>query len=739
MVGVSARWLPGVVFLVASYVAVHTGVSAGQLLIYLVATVWSVLLPGVLVLRLCRGQAASLLEEAAFGFIVGITVQLLAWAAFVSLGAGQLLVLYPIPVLAAALLIPRWRGRLHSVRYARREPWWGIWSVTAAYVVSAGLLATRTFASNPLPPSRVRWYPDLYWHVAVAASARTSVPPKVPQVSGQTLKYHWFSHAHMAADSLVSHLDVLIVASRLWYLPVYAVTLVLTYLLASRLARTPKAGVVALVLVLTNAGINPVQWVGAQGTDTFVPLSPSEILGVPVLMVTVWWLIDIVRGARPTRAGWVLLALMMLTCAGSKSSNLPVLVCGLLLVVVMQSVQRLRGRGGDRGWAPAARSTGIATGMCVVAIGLTAPFLAGGSNVSKLASFALSRNPVTALFDPTDHPDGPLLYGLLIVLSVLTLLQFAALLLAAPLRADPAAVLLGGIFVAGFFATQLIFHPSASEIYFLRGVAPLTDVLVAWGVALLLHRLRTPLWLAAAGALAGAGVIGLVRRFSAPAAPAPRSALATETVVSIVLVLLLSVGLLMWHRGGRPARGTLVAMLIGAAVVPNAVAIVRTAASYSANDAPSNLLTTGEVAGTTWLREHTSETTLIATNVHCRNGTTYYICDARALWVTGLSGRRAYVESWGYTDQAYATANHPRPGEVGVFYWSASFYDQPRLKLNDAAFNAPTAYNLRVLYDAGVRYLFGSSRSSEVSPELASMAQQVFHSGDVSIYRLRRP
>lgn len=747
VVATSAPWLAVVVCLLASYAAAHTHVHLGQSVIYLVATLWSVLLPGVLVLRLCRGQAASLLEELAIGFVVGIMVQLIAWAAFVSLGVGQLLVLYPVPVVAAAALIPHWRARLRSTSYARREPWWGIWSLAGAYVVSVGLLATRMFATNPLPPSRVRWYPDLYWHVAVAASARTSVPPAVPQVSGQTLKYHWFSHAHMAADSLVSHVDVLVVASRLWYLPVYAAIIALTYLLATRLARTPKAGVVALVLLLTNAGINPVRWVSAKGTDALIPLSPSEILGLPVLLVTTWWLIEIVRGARPTRASWVLLALMMLTCAGSKSSNLPVMACGLLLVVAVQLLRRRRsgrGAGVEESRDPSdrtgpTRATLIALGICVVVLGLTAPFLAGGSNVSTLKTFALSRNRASALFDPGIHPGGPLLYGLLVALTALTLLQFAALLLAVPLRADPAVVLMAGMLVAGFFAAQLVYHPSDSEVYFLRGVVPLAEVLIAWGLAVVVHRTRPPWWVLGASALAGGAVVGVVRRFSGTGAPGTRSALVTALVVAAICLVLLLAGLAAWRRYGSRVRSVLIGLLIGAVVIPAAVPFVQTGIGHSAVDQPSNLLSRGDIAGTTWLRDHTPETTLIATNVHCRKGPTFPLCDARALWVTGLSGRRAFVESWGYTDQAYATARHPRPGEAGVFYWAASFYQPHRLELNDAAFNAPTAYDLRYLYDHGVRYMFGSSRSSAVSPELATMAQQVFHYGDVTIYRLRHP
>ena len=96
-VGASVRWLPAAVCLVASYAAAHTHLPLGQWVIYLAATIWSVLVPGVLVLRLCRGQADSLLAELAVGFIVGIMVQLVAWAVFVHLGVGAWLALYRCP------------------------------------------------------------------------------------------------------------------------------------------------------------------------------------------------------------------------------------------------------------------------------------------------------------------------------------------------------------------------------------------------------------------------------------------------------------------------------------------------------------------------------------------------------------------------------------------------------------------------------------------------------------------
>ena len=718
----------------ATALVLPQGVSLLQALAFLCGTLWSIQLPGVLVLRLCRGQGKSLLEEMSVGFVVGLAIQLLAWALFVALGIGFLLALYPLLVVAAALLIPRWRAHLRSTPYPERHPWWACWSLAAAFVWSVFFLANRTFAVNPLPPATARWYPDLYWHVAVAASARTSVPPLVPQVSGETLKYHWFSHAHMAADSLVSGVDVLVVASRLWYVPMYAAILCLTYLLATRLAGTAKAGLVAVVLLLANASINPIRWISAQGAEALVPLSPSEIMGVPVLLVVVWWLIELVRGARPGRLGWALLVVVLLACAGSKSSNLPVLLCGLLLVGVLQLLTRHR-----------SAQTWIAAGATLGAILVTAPFLLGGSNVSKLAFLAQPDTQLKLYYTLEQMPGDSWQRGFVVVLAALTLVQFAAILPVLSVWRDPGAVFLVGIFVAGFSAILLVFHPSVSEIYFLRGVLPVADILIAWGLAHALRRGGARWWHAGLGALAG-GALLYGARWSTPVQlPTAEAAKRGATVVLVVTLLLLAAGAVAWRitrsrRFGPALRATLAGLLVGAAVIPSGVATAQDARPDLRYQQSANYqLTPGAVAATTWLRDNTPQQTLLATNVHCRRGPTRRICDARALWVTGLSERRAYVESWGYTDQAYATANNPRPGEDGVFYWNASFYDQKRLLINDAAFRGPTTYVLRTLYDRGVRYLVGDDTASTVSPKLDTMAKRVFHSGNVTVYRLQRP
>lgn len=730
----SIQWAPALVAFVATIALVLPhGVNLGQISAYVLATIWGVLIPGLIVTRLCRGQARSLLEELAVGFIVGLMVQLIAWALFVALDIGAFLALYPVPLIAVILGVPRLRVRLATDAYEERQPWWASWSLAAAYVVSVAMLARRMFAVNPLPPRQTRWYPDLYWHMAVAASARTSVPPLVPQVSGQTLKYHWFSNAHMAADSLISRVDVLVVGSRLWYLPIYASIMVLIYLLARRLSGRAVAGLISLVLVLTQASINPLRWVGAEGADPLVAYSPSEVMGVPMLVLTAWWLIEIVRGARPGRAGWVLLTLMMLTCAGSKSSNLPVLLCGLLLVGVVGLLSRRREK---RIW--------VATGLCLGSIAITAPFLLGGSNVSKLMPLALHQSQLLTWFpNALEHTDV-WRYTFLIALTVLALVQFAGVALIAPLWRDPAVVLLLGILVAGFSATLVVSHPSLSELYFLRGVMPLADVVIAWGLVRAIGRRSRGWWLSGAGVLAGGALIYAIRQLSDKKLPLADNAMRTVLITAAVALVVVGAGVAAWRLlGADGTRGTgralLAGLLVGAAVIPSGVAVAQSAPNLAYVNSARNWLSPGAVPATTWLRTHTPENTLLATNVHCRSIPTQFICDSRALWVTALSERRAYVGSWGYTDQAYATANHPRPGEAGIFYWSASFYDQPRLKLNDAAFNGPTPYVLRTLYDRGVRYLIGDTSASPVSAKLATMAQEVFHSGKVSVYRLHKP
>jgi hypothetical protein len=103
--------------------------------------------------------------------------------------------------------------------------------------------------------------------------------------------------------------------------------------------------------------------------------------------------------------------------------------------------------------------------------------------------------------------------------------------------------------------------------------------------------------------------------------------------------------------------------------------------------------------------------------------------------VSALTGRRALVESWGYTDQAVAA------DEVGgKKYYLQPAPDPRRYTVNQRVFaqgDPADVATLRTRYH--VRWLFADSRVGPIPPRLARSATLRHAEGPVSIYELLDP
>ncbi|MEV6812690.1 hypothetical protein AB0M52_11240, partial [Micromonospora sp. NPDC051296] len=491
---------------------------------------------------------------------------------------------------------------------------------------------------------------------------------------------------------------------------------------------------------------------------------------------------------------WALIPALGLACAGAKSSVLPPLIAGLglaalvawirgrqvpwrvfgvlaTLVVAMAVGYRLFAGGGAgtlraqplgliRHLLPYQQTYGAEEGAQFG--GLLPPGLVehGGTGAWRLA---------TVLFGCWLLMQTPRLAG--------------GLLLAGSGRRDPVVWLLSGAVAAGLAVACLTFHPSASQLYFWLPVIPLAALLASW----LLARTRVG-W----PALMAAGVLGaLAQLFAPPLDPPPAPARDEVTIESVrtatadgwlaalgwsaaryaalivlAAVLAMAVDALRTRRAavdgnddsgaagrraarvrrlGRPtpaallARSALagvVAALLGASLatgVDMSVQQVRTSVDPLGTRDERLVVTRDEMQAALWLDEHAGPDDLVATNVHCRPVQTTPHCDARAFWVTGLGGRRAVVESWGYTDAALAAH-----GRDGYRYPQQPPPDAAQFALNERAFTAPTRADLDQLRDAyGVRWLFADTRAGAVSPELARLAPVRYTAGPVTIHELR--
>lgn len=738
------RLLPGVAALVAvSAAAVGYDTQIVDVVRVWLAVAWSMLVPGVLLLRVLRGRPAQLVTELALGGVIGLTVQLLAWAVAVGAGRPGWLVGYPLLVMAGCALLPSRRAVFAVGRYPVTLHPAAAWGLAATFAASVWQLAVTAFRVRPLPPQTGLWYQDLYWHLSIAAVARHTLPPVVPQLGDETLFYHWFSNAHMAAESLVSGVDVIVVVGRLWYLPIYALITLTTFALTYHLTRRAWAGVGAAVLLVVAASVQAAPWLDPVGQQAYMPASPSQLFALPFTVVGVWLLGDVLRGRAGPR-DWVLLGLVLAGTSGAKVSALPVLLAGVGLALVVALLIRT-------GRLRALRAFLLVGGLLALSSRFVAPRYSGSTfGVAGLErGYALVEDQLLA-----GTPESTVRW-LVTGVVVLVLVQFLYLapglaLLHRDTRRHPTFWVLLGALLSAQLAMLLITHPGQSQLYFVRGVLPLGTVFAMWGLVRVLGRARdasarrTVLGVAAGWVLLGLAISLLTHELAGSSAPGVTRAVETVDrlgwfwlVLSVGVLGIIVATALVRHRGAQLAGLVVSLTVLALATVPaartNALFDVQSYRTPATVDAEGQL-TPSEIDGTAWVRKHTPERDLIATNVYCVPAPTRPHCDARAFWVTGLSERAAFLGAWAYEDQNSLNLLHdPLPTYL------RAFWDPSRLALNDAAFASPTAAILHTLYRRGVRWLFADAAASPVSPGLASLADLRFASGTVAVYRLRPP
>jgi hypothetical protein len=764
--------LPWLVPAAGLLVALHVSDTPDRYIaLYTVYYTMAVVVPGTLTFRALRGSRGNLPEDLGLGTATGLLLLLIGWALCAATRLQMLLPGWPLLIIAVFLAVPRLR-RCWRIPAAEREPLPLAWS----WIIAGALCLIvadnyRWWASTPLPPATTAYFQDFMYHLALVHEMTRSIPFQVPQLAGNTLRYHYLSDADMAAASMITRIPPAVVLLRLWIVPISGLVAFVSAALGRQItgkwwggALAGAASVVALPLALGEP-------VGAFGQTPMSAESPSEVFSIPLLGLLVVVAIDVLAGRRLGWA-WAMVFPLALSCAGAKSSALPPFVAGLVLAGLVVA-WHYRGR---------LRATALFLGVTLVAMLAGAKiFAGGGAGTLTVQPFAILDwvTPYHSTIGSQDTIDGSRLLplgvehaglrgGLFIaglvcwwlalqsprILGLLTLVRRRA-------PADPTAWLLAGMTTAGAAGSWLLWHPSASQVYFFLGVAPFGAVLT---VSLLTGRALS--W---RPVVAGLGA-GAVWALLAPSVARPRHntmaawiwALAEPLLWSAAAALVVAAAaLLLWRRfTGRYAWQALpsgaIAAILGAALAigvqgtaemavkhltphhhPAAVAAPSPPANTPAKQAipasVSRVVTADEMRAALWLDGHANRDDLIATNVHCRLITAGGACDARAFWVSALTGRRALVESWGYTDQAVSA-----DGANGLRYYLQPAPDQQVYALNQRVFTQPTAADLSTLRDVyHVKWLLADKRApGGVPAALDRMARMRYTSGPVTIYQL---
>lgn len=750
------RWLPAVILAVATMVATHQyGVGWRDLAAFAAYLLLCVAVPGVLVWRALRRRAGSLAEDAAPGLAIGYAVEVLAYLPSRAAGVPLLVLAAPVGIVLLFTAVRPLRRYWRTDSDAARPSVGWLWSV-AGLVGSMLLLSCVFYMRTRGVPHGFRGA-DPPFHLALIGELKHHVPPQVPWVAGESLDYHWFGYLHLAAASWITGIEPEMLLLRLFYLPLMAALPAALAVAAWRVTGRWWPGPVAGAITLFGLAPHPFSWPlseffqerGYGPVDDGSHLrelqwaSPTQMFGELIFVPLVIVLVDLVRGRASGPRPWGLLVALVAVMTGAKATYLPIVLCGLVLVLVTTAVSERRLH----------RSALAAAGVVLAGFAF-AQFVLLGQSSHGMHLDLLQSLRYYGIAGTTELSLEPLTGAAVTVLTAAALASWAAVfcgvfaLLARRRWADPAHALLVGCGAAGLCAVLTFVHYFHGESWFLVASRPYLALAAAAGLAALIPPGRRAAGPAAVAAAAcGAGIACLVAAIGPDQAPTVaadgrRAVLLAVTMPYLALAAgILVAGLVFWAVSRRTAalRGLAPAMLV---VALTATGLPPAWGWMQRNTEPAlqngltladpgrSALPSGTRRAARWLRDNSDPDDLVATNAHCRRSRKK--CDNLHFWFSAFSERRFLVEGWGFT--AKANAMYGDDGSPPVY---APFWDQALLAANDQVFSDPGAAAVeRLRREYAVRWLFVDEDASRVSPELGRYAVLRFRAGKCAIYQL---
>ncbi|MBT2447819.1 hypothetical protein J7F03_12190 [Streptomyces sp. ISL-43] len=761
-------FLPGIAaYLVLVGLLLLADTSVSDIARYTGYALWGVMLPGTLVFRALRRHPHTLVEDLAFGVATGLALELAAWYVLVSLGVQSLATAWPLLVVILFLAVPGLRKHWRPRGYAPTSPGWS-WSVSGLVMFTGAYFYQDFLSKYPAlsDTETSRIFGDLPYMLSLAANAKSNAPLTFPQAAGEPLHYHWFSFAHMAMTSMVGHIDLPVVQTRLMVPALTALAVVLTAVVARRLTGRAWAGPLAAVLlfVVTEfSGVYPNNvdtWtLGAASVRLMYWSSQSYTYSQPLLIALMGVIGEALlrrgRGAESTpdavpplgRGLFVLAAAFALASSAAKASTLPVTIAGLALagLVLLITTRRVPwtvvGLGTILGLAQLFATAVIfkfeTYGLRVIPLGNLAPFWSDQQNKRPELVQALVAGAAVFAF---------------VLHHQIKLVGMIPLIWRRRFKLDPLQWFLLGATVAGPCAYLLVHGYNAS--YFTMASLPFGAVLSAWGFCEAFDRAALPRRAKAALAVGTVAFIALltyviyrysagwrayvVREFADGDPHKTYALLLPLLLAGAALAAVLLVCTLLWWAAGRvlPAlrgRGSVVLMtVVLAAGAPG----VFHDALQSRKDwwHGSWTLPASQVDAARWIRAHSNPKDVLVTNSHSWEWNLSHgpsSENTRSMWLSAYSERSVLIEGWAYAPRMVALTH-------GASAYDGLFWDQDLFKINEASVYQPTAAILHRLHDEyRVRYIVVLRAMGTESPHLGELAEKVFDNQRVGIYRIQ--
>jgi hypothetical protein len=779
-------WIAPVVLVVAAAVALWlaSGVGLGDILLFAGYQAGFVALPGCLLYRVLAPEDPPT-RTLIFGWSLGYVLEVSAYMAASAVGARGLFAFYP--VLAAPLAVVAFRQRRIRGGDDRNRELGAIWAAAATGIVSLLYIAVTFFTKTPLPwdIEKVSYNTDIPYHLTLAGEALHHWPMVDPNVSGTGLYYHVWAHLDLAATSDVTGLPLPLVLFRFALVPL--TLLFVTQLVIAGRVFTGRAwiGALAGALLLLVGEVDLETWLSYPFLGLFftdIWLSPTFLLGLVFFVPAITLVVERLTSRESIRAGWrrwLLLAMFLIACGGSKATILPV-VLGALAITIAVSWWR------TRRLEPNA----------LVALGsVTVSFLLFYVSIYRHSSLGLGFDPfgsyasmgwVTDLRQSIGDGIG---WPLGVFLGSLGLFgpQLAGLgaFLALRRRLDEPRLFLLALFVVGLGPFFLMHQSGNSQVFFYEYGLVGATLLAAEGIVLLsapwprrgVVVATTAVTLATSACVvllvyvivtnvdigsrslvvfvALEAVFVLLWRFASPTGRRTPLFAGVLTGTTALFVLLwwfkvnthvvdagyeLVAALIVMALGGMLlVRGTVrrelaFLLVVGFATVgaldipldqgPDAVnRIQQNQPFYNAGQTGLNR---GLYEGLTWIRKNTSPDAVLAVNNYLERNGGFAL--PVFVYYSAFAERRVFLEGWLFTATSWKI--------VGANALTSRKVPFPgRLRLNRAVFERADARALRVLVrDYGVRYLVDDRLQGDSSPALGRLGRMAYMNSSVIIY-----
>ena len=748
------------------------GDPARSVVVYFGVWLASTTVPGVLMWR-ALARPTTLVQELGFGSVLGIALLLLAWLPATLAHQPMLMWVWPVGVVVAFAAVPSLRRHWWPRRAPKRHTP-GRWN--AAMMLVCGVAFARLYAVTlqmwPLPPTASSSiHQDAWFQLALTHALGRTVAVQDPSVDGVPLRYHWFSNAHAAATQALSGVSMEEVVLHLWLVPMLMTLLFAVAAATERIVQGAGdesassalwwAGPVAALL----AGALPAALILSEPRlpdidSGFIATSLSGVLALVVVLAFVGPVLDILHGVAG-RGTWLLLLVLLALGAGTKPSVLPVVACGGLLVVIVQWVR-------TRAFPLTAVVLTLLPLLLIPVAALAVAGSTGGSRLQLLQTLALDPAFDEAVGRDVSLPGRggwlapdlaagsadvwSVALGLFVLFVLSELPRLIGLVgpLGASLRDDPGTWWSAGVVGSGFCGLWVLSHPGYSQHYFFRIVIPLGIVLTVATFVRLLPAGPGRGWPAVAVvALAGVGTAAALT-YPWPLVLVPErlpegfydvsDRLVSYGVAAAILAVVM-VTLRLWsdRRGwARVPALALVACFVAAAGATTAVYDVGRSVRLVSEGEPildptsARYISGDEQRAALWLKAHSDEDDLVATNVFCVPVRYKAGCHHASFWVQGLTGRQLLIGGWAYTEENLAA--YGRGGDVRYHRLASPWPD--RVTLSIKAVRSPDSEVMSELERRGVRWIFADRRATEISPELEDFATVRYRNADVLIYRL---